>query len=90
MNPLKVMQVSLSNIYTFIYHCGSLNYIEDNLHRKKIDESLVKMLVTDLQPVEDKGFQEFLKVVDPKYIPPSRRSIMRDHLPNLYSSAKQN
>lgn len=73
MNPLQVMQKTLSVA-------------------RKIDESLVKMLVTDLQPasiVEDKSFQVFLKVVDPKYIPPSRRSIMRDHLPSLYSSAKQ-
>ena len=50
------------------------------------------MIVTDLQPasiVEDKGFQDFLKVIDPKYIPPSRRTIMRDHLPNLYDLKKR-
>ena len=47
------------------------------------------MITTDLQPtsiVEDTGFNEFLSVVDPKYTPPSRRSIMRDHLPQLYKS----
>lgn len=50
------------------------------------------MLAIDMQPssiVEDKGFQEFLKAVDPKYIPPSRRTIMRDHLPSLYQGAME-
>ena len=63
---------------------------EDSLHRKAIDNALVKILALDMQPgsiVDDKGFQEFLKVIDPKYIPPSRRTIMRDHLPNLYQGA---
>ena len=30
--------------------------------------------------VEDKGFQDFLKVIDPKYVPPSHRTITREHL----------
>ena len=49
----------------------------------------MKMITMDLQPasiVEDDGFKEFLKVIDPKYAPPSRRTIMRDHLPKLYES----
>ena len=65
--------------------------MEDSLHRKKIDMALVNMMVEDLQPpsiVEDVGFQKLLKVMDQRYIPPSRRSIMRDHLPQLFASAK--
>ena len=61
----------------------------DSLHHKAIDNALLKMLVLDMQPaniVHDEGFQDFLKVIDPKYIPPSRRTIMRDHLPSLYES----
>ena len=49
------------------------------------------MIATDLQPtsiVNDKGFQEFLKVIDPKYIPPSRRTITRDLLPKIYNTCK--
>ena len=45
------------------------------------------MLVADFQPtfiVEDAGFLEFLKVIDQRYQPPSRRTLMRDHLPQLY------
>ena len=50
------------------------------------------MMVTDLQPasiVEDKGFLDLLKVLDPKYTVPSRRTIMRDRLPIMYESKKQ-
>ena len=49
------------------------------------------MLVQDLQPpsiVEDRGFQNLLKVLDHRYIPPSRRTIMRDNLPALYEKMK--
>ena len=42
-----------------------------------------------MQPVsivEDKGFTKFLKVLDPKYTAPSRRTIMREDLPHLNDS----
>ena len=50
------------------------------------------MIVIDLLPVsrvEDRGFRQFLKVIDQKYSPPSRRTIMRDSLPRLYQSKKE-
>ncbi|XP_065900618.1 zinc finger BED domain-containing protein 4-like [Dysidea avara] len=78
-----------------LLHLRSNDYMyftEDSLRRKAIDKALVKMLAIDMQPgsiVEDKGFQDFLKVIDPKYIPPSRRTIMRDHLPGLYRNATE-
>lgn len=59
--------------------------------QQSIDSCLVAMLAIDLQPasiVEDRGFQLFLKVIDPKYIPPSRQTIMRDRLPKLYEDTK--
>uniref|UniRef100_A0A1X7UJA9 BED-type domain-containing protein n=1 Tax=Amphimedon queenslandica TaxID=400682 RepID=A0A1X7UJA9_AMPQE len=64
-------------------------YPKNSFKRALIDKALVKMITTDLQPasfVEDTGFNEFLRVIDPKYTPPSRRTIMRDHLSQLYSS----
>ena len=51
---------------------------------------IVKMLVLDMQPsnmVHEKGFQDFLKVIDPKYTHPSRCTIMRGHLSSLYQGA---
>ena len=69
-----------------------LHITEHSLRHKAIDKALVKMLAIDMQPgstVENKGFQDFLKVIDPKYIPPSHRTIMRDHLPILYQGAME-
>ena len=50
------------------------------------------MIVLDMQLasiVNDKGFQDFLKVMDSKHIPPSRRTIMRSLLPDMYEHSKQ-
>ena len=50
------------------------------------------MLALDMQPgstVEDKGFQDFLKVIDPKYIPPSHCTIIRENLPTLYQGTME-
>lgn len=50
------------------------------------------MLVLDMQfgnIVDNKGFQEFLKAIDPKYTPPCCRTIMRDHFPSLYQDAME-
>ncbi len=67
-------------------------YQKDSPRRKKLDDALVTMLATDLQPaslVEDKGFLRFLLAIDPKYQPPSRRTIMRSLLPVKYQEIRQ-
>lgn len=68
------------------------SYSKTSRHRMTLDDALMDMIVTDLQPVsivEDVGFLRFVKVLDPKYIPPSRRTIMRDHLPRLYEKKEK-
>lgn len=50
------------------------------------------MITTDLQPVsivEDTGLQNFIKVLDPNYTTPSRHTIMREHLPDLYQQKQR-
>ena len=67
-------------------------YTRESLRRKKINDALLSLLAVDLQPasiVEDKGSLSFLRVMDPKYQPPSRRTIMRSLLPEKYESVKQ-
>lgn len=67
-------------------------YKRESSHCKKIDEALVRMLAVDLQPpsiVEDRGFLNFIRAVDPRYQPPSRRTIMRNILPDHYKRIKQ-
>lgn len=64
-------------------------FLEDSLRRDTIDKALVNMIITDLQPVEDKGFVNFMRVLDFKYTAPSRRTLMRNHLPQLYASKQE-
>ena len=67
-------------------------YGKESTRRRKIDEALVNMLAIDLQPasiVEDTGFLKFLQVVDPRYHPPSRRTIMRSLLPAQHQEIEQ-
>ena len=62
---------------------------ETSLRQAATDIALVNMLMQDLQPasiVVDKGFNEFIKVIDPKYIPPTHQTIMQVKLPKLYES----
>ena len=50
------------------------------------------MIVKDLQPismVEDQGFRHFMKVVDPQYQIPSRKSMMIGEIPKLYEQAQK-
>lgn len=50
------------------------------------------MIVRDMQPasvVEDTGFCNLLSVLDPRYTPPSRRTIMRSLLPKRESSVRE-
>uniref|UniRef100_A0A1X7U5T4 BED-type domain-containing protein n=1 Tax=Amphimedon queenslandica TaxID=400682 RepID=A0A1X7U5T4_AMPQE len=59
-------------------------YGKESQRKKKLDDVLVKMIATDLQPisiVNDQDFQNFLKAIDSKYIPPCRRTVTRDLMP---------
>ena len=47
---------------------------------EKLDEALVEMLATDMQPstiVEDRGFKKLVNLLDSKYQLPSRRNLAR-------------
>ena len=70
---------------------NNFKFLEESQRKKKLNDALVKMIATDLQPisiVNDQGFQDFLKVIDFKYVPPSRRTITRDLIPKLHSTCK--
>jgi hypothetical protein len=59
--------------------------------QKKLDEALVEMVATDMQPssiVEDKGFNKLVNLLDSKYQLPSRRNLMRK-IPEKYDEIKQ-
>jgi hypothetical protein len=50
------------------------------------------MIVTDYQPlriVEDKGFREFVRKLNPQYTIPSRKTLTTKLIPELYQSEAQ-
>ena len=53
----------------------------------QIDQALLQMIVTDMQPASigglDMGFQFLVHLLDPRYQLPSRRTLMR-MLPDMY------
>jgi hypothetical protein len=54
---------------------------------KKIDNQLLKLFITDYQPfsiVEDKGFVEFVKALNPSYQLPGRKAISKNMIPALH------
>lgn len=68
--------IVITAIYIYIF-------LENSLCKITLNDSLENMIVSDLQPVstvEDKGFVQFLHVIDPKYHPPSHQTIMCNHL----------
>lgn len=55
--------------------------------KKQIDGALLKLFTKDYQPfkvVEDEGFKEFVKQLNPNYTLPDRHSISKVHIPALY------
>ena len=55
--------------------------------QKRLHNLLINMIVKDLQPfsiVDDEGFREFVAGLDPSYVLPSRTTLTRELLPQLY------
>uniref|UniRef100_A0A3B1JDP8 BED-type domain-containing protein n=1 Tax=Astyanax mexicanus TaxID=7994 RepID=A0A3B1JDP8_ASTMX len=69
------------------FQSSSREYPADSPRAEEITRGLAGMIVKDLQPlsiVQDKGFQDFVKTLDPKYRIPSRKSLSEGKLPALY------
>lgn len=55
--------------------------------KKKIDDKLLQLFIKDFHPfriVEEKGFIEFVKALNPSYEIPSRHFISKTAIPSLY------
>lgn len=54
-------------------------------YKQQLDNSLLKLIYLDLQPfTEDKGFKEFIHMLNPIYNLPSRHQLSRTSLPFAY------
>jgi len=61
--------------------------------KKKIDQSFLKLFTKDLQPfsiVEDPGFKEFVKLLNPNYQIPNRHTISKILIPSAYETCLNN
>lgn len=67
---------------------GVQKYPTDSTRRKNIDRAVVRMITVDMHPpsiVEDPGFQSLVHLLDPRYLLPSKKHIMKTLLPSVYS-----
>jgi len=65
----------------------SLHYKSSSQRKKDLDEALIMMIATDLQPfniVNDAGFKKFINLLDPKYVLPSKFTIREKLMKTLY------
>lgn len=59
-----------------------------NARQRLITDKIAAMICLDLQPyrfVEDRGFRELMKAVEPHYKIPSRKSFSKEIIPKMYS-----
>ena len=63
----------------------SKKYPRDSYRCKQLDDVLIEMIATDLQP----SFLKYTTLLDPRYEPRSRRTIMRRILPEKYIKVKE-
>ena len=60
----------------------------DPLRQKRVDDLLARMVARDLQPytvVEDIGFRDFVKELNPNYVLPSRKTLSTRIVPDLFN-----
>ena len=70
----------------------SKKYPRDSYRCKQLDDVLIEMIATDLQPstiVEDAGLLKYTTLLDLRYEPLSRRTIMKRILPEKYIKVKE-
>jgi zinc finger BED domain-containing protein 1 (E3 SUMO-protein ligase ZBED1) len=78
LNPLKRRQLAITNFTPKKISVDG---------QKKLDNSLMKLFIKDLQPfsvVEDTGFKEFVNMLNPGYKIPNRHSISKTLIPAAY------
>lgn len=69
----------------------SETYGPETYRKKNLDRALMSMIAIDVQPfsiVEDKGFQNFVKCLDPRYVLPSRTTLQNKMMVELYNNIK--
>ncbi|KAK3912232.1 E3 SUMO-protein ligase ZBED1, partial [Frankliniella fusca] len=61
--------------------------------KERCDSAVAYYIVTCMRPlntVDKPGFRKMVKVLNPKYEPPSRRTLTGNHIPKMYNAAREN
>jgi hypothetical protein len=69
----------------------SKTFSRDHPKQIAITRRVAKMVCRDLQPVSivnDEGFRDLLKVAEPRYVLPSRNTLMNSIIPELYTERR--
>lgn len=64
----------------------------DPLRQRALDEVLARMIAWDFQSysiVEDRGFRQFSKELNPNYVLPSRKTLSGTIIPDLYRKTQE-
>ncbi|XP_017491558.1 PREDICTED: zinc finger BED domain-containing protein 1-like [Rhagoletis zephyria] len=72
---------------------ASETYDSHSARKKALDSALMKMIAIDYQPfriVEDEAFSAFVKLLDPRYVMPSRTTLQNVMCHELYDQSKAN
>lgn len=90
-NPQAVTTISSSSSNVLKRKQSSIaNYIPRKItpdRKKMLDNALLNMIVTDFQPfkvVEDKGFKQFIHLLNPNYSLPTRQAMSKTLIPLEY------
>lgn len=68
-------------------------YDKNSKKKKNLDQKLAMMIAKNFQPlslVEDEGFRDFVKALNPRYEIISRKTLTNSVLPECYEMAKKN
>lgn len=67
-------------------------FSQDHPKQQSMTKKLAKMICCDLQPlsvVENEGFRELLRVAEPRYVIPSRKTVTNVIIPKLYEETRK-
>ena len=69
-----------------------LTLLKSSIRYKKITNAVCYFLARDMQPydtVNDVGFRQMLKVLEPRYFPPDRKTISTRYFPKLFETERE-
>ncbi|GFN98186.1 Zinc finger bed domain-containing protein 1 [Plakobranchus ocellatus] len=70
---------------------AAMKYKDGAPRKQMLDRLVLRLVVEDLQPfsvIEDRGFCRLVKALDPRYSFPSRRTLARTLLPEIFSQER--